>query len=227
MQIDLMRHGQTLSGAVLRGSLDDPLTPAGWQAMQAAFERHGPWDRILSSPLQRCWQAAAIGAQMQGIPLHIEPALREMHFGAWEGCSAAALMQSAPDALAAFWRDPWQHTPPGAEPLAQMAARVLGLWDRLACQYPQQRLLLVTHGGVIRLLLCHLQQRPWTQLLEMEVPHAGIYRITHDSQVPLWRHHPDAVTGNAEHPLRNEAAGLVLFKRYAQRVLCAPREATP
>lgn len=184
--IDLMRHGQTLSGPVLRGSLDDPLTVQGWQAMQAALTHHGPWHRIISSPLQRCWQAAAIWSQTQGIPLHVEAALREMHFGAWEGCSAAALMQTAPEALADFWRDPLHHSPPGAEPLAQMSVRVLTVWEKLRHQYRGERLLLVTHGGVIRLILRHLQQGPWAQLLEIDVPHAGIYRITHDTQVPLW-----------------------------------------
>ena len=54
VQLDLLRHGETELGGGLRGSLDDALTALGWAQMRDAVQGKGPWDRIVSSPLQRC-----------------------------------------------------------------------------------------------------------------------------------------------------------------------------
>ena len=54
LYLDLLRHGETELGGGLRGSLDDALTATGWQQMREAVQGRGPWDRVLSSPLQRC-----------------------------------------------------------------------------------------------------------------------------------------------------------------------------
>ncbi|WP_183144037.1 histidine phosphatase family protein, partial [Pseudomonas syringae group genomosp. 3] len=54
VRLDLLRHGETELGGGLRGSLDDALTDLGWQQMRSAVIDGGPWDRIVSSPLQRC-----------------------------------------------------------------------------------------------------------------------------------------------------------------------------
>ena len=54
VRLDLLRHGETELGGGLRGSLDDALTELGWSQMREAVIGQGPWDRIVSSPLQRC-----------------------------------------------------------------------------------------------------------------------------------------------------------------------------
>jgi hypothetical protein len=63
LHLDLLRHGETELGGGLRGSLDDALTALGWAQMRDAVWRGGPWDRIVSSPLQRCalfaWELSA------------------------------------------------------------------------------------------------------------------------------------------------------------------------
>ncbi|KIZ32850.1 alpha-ribazole phosphatase, partial [Stutzerimonas stutzeri] len=53
-RIDLLRHGETERGGGFRGSLDDALTDRGWQQMREAVDGAGPWDALISSPLQRC-----------------------------------------------------------------------------------------------------------------------------------------------------------------------------
>ena len=99
VQLDLLRHGETELGGGLRGSLDDALTPLGWAQMRDAVKGGGPWDRIVSSPLQRCALfARELSAQLD-IPLSFDKNLQELHFGAWEGQSAAALMQTDEQAL--------------------------------------------------------------------------------------------------------------------------------
>ena len=97
--LELLRHGETELGGGLRGSLDDALTAAGWAQLRAAVIEGGPWDRLISSPLQRCARFAEELAAQQSLPLSLEPDLQELHFGDWEGRSTAELMQTAADDL--------------------------------------------------------------------------------------------------------------------------------
>lgn len=176
--IDLLRHGETVGGACFRGSTDDPLTEDGWTQMRDAAEKAGScWDRIISSPLKRCADFACELGQQHSIPVSHDEQFQEMHFGAWEGCSVAELMATDADALTHFWNNPLRHTPPQAEPLKDFEARVLTAWQDIVSKHAGENILLVTHGGVIRVLLCHIRQRPIERLLEFEVGHASIPRI--------------------------------------------------
>ena len=187
--IDLLRHGETTGGSRFCGKLDEPLSPHGWRQMHVAVEGAGPWDAIVSSPLSRCADFAWALARRQAIPLDSDDRLREMHFGNWEGRSAAELMAMEPEALTGFWNDPLKHTPPGAEPLTQFQARTLAAWDAVLDRYRHRRVLLITHGGVIRVILGRVLQRSLAHLLRIEVAHASLHRT-------LIHHH--AAGGSAE-----------------------------
>ncbi|AJO80006.1 MULTISPECIES: alpha-ribazole phosphatase family protein [Pseudomonas] len=177
LRLDLLRHGETEFGGGLRGSLDDALTDAGWQQMRAAVAGRGPWDRVVSSPLQRCARfAEELGARL-ALPVVLEADLQELHFGAWEGQSAAALMASDADALGRFWADPYAFTPPQGEPVLAFSTRVLGAVERLYQSYAGERVLLVSHGGVMRLLLARARGLPREQLLSVEVAHGGLFAL--------------------------------------------------
>ncbi|MEX6502592.1 alpha-ribazole phosphatase family protein [Pseudomonas zhanjiangensis] len=178
--LELLRHGETEQGGGLRGSLDDALTETGWAQLRAAVEGAGPWDRLISSPLQRCARFAEELAAQRGLPLSLEPALQELHFGAWEGRSAAELMVSDADALGRFWADPYAFTPPGGEPLVDFEARVLGAVQRLQLRHAGERLLLITHGGVMRLLLAGARGLPQQDLLQVNVAHGQRVRLQLD-----------------------------------------------
>lgn len=177
MILDLLRHGETELGGGLRGSLDDALTALGWAQMRQAVAQAGPWDALVSSPLQRCALFAdELGARL-GLAVRREAGLRELHFGAWEGRSAAQIMQTEAEALGAFWSDPYAFTPPGAEPVLAFAERVLASVAQLAAEHAGQRVLLVTHGGVMRLLLARARGLPREQLLQVEVAHGALMRL--------------------------------------------------
>lgn len=176
MMLDLLRHGETEQGG-LRGSLDDALTEKGWAQMRAAVEAGGPWQVLVSSPLQRCARFAdELGARL-GLPVQREADLQELHFGDWEGCSAAQIMETQADELGRFWADPYGYTPPGGEPVSAFAERVVGAIERLALQHAGKRVLLVTHGGVMRLLLARARGLPKEQLLQVEVGHGALVRL--------------------------------------------------
>lgn len=166
--IALLRHGETQGGACFRGSTDDPLTPLGWQQMRAAASGK-PWTRIVASPLARCAAFAGELATRLAIPLELDERLREMHFGAWEGRTAAELMANDGDALARFWGDPAACPPPGAESLQAFQGRVLAAWRGLRQGASGGRVLLVAHGGVIRTILCQVLGHPLERLLELEL----------------------------------------------------------
>ncbi|SEL41669.1 alpha-ribazole phosphatase [Pseudomonas sp. NFIX51] len=185
LRLDLLRHGETELGGGLRGSLDDALTDAGWQQMRAAVAGRGPWDRLVSSPLQRCARfAEELGARL-ALPVTLDPDLQELHFGAWEGQSAVALMATDAEALGRFWADPYAFTPPQGEPVLAFSARVLGAVERLHQRYAGERVLLVSHGGVMRLLLARARGLPREQLLNVEVAHGALFALTVEAGLVL------------------------------------------
>ena len=185
LHLDLLRHGETELGGGLRGSLDDALTPLGWQQMRDAVVGGGPWSRLVSSPLQRCARfAEELGAQL-GLPVTLEQDLQELHFGAWEGRSAAALMETDAEGLGLFWSDPYAFTPPEGEPVSDFSARVLAAVQRLHQAYAGERVLLVSHGGVMRLLLARARGLPREQLLNVEVGHGGLFSLQVEADVVL------------------------------------------
>ncbi|WP_160106430.1 alpha-ribazole phosphatase family protein [Pseudomonas izuensis] len=178
LRLDLLRHGETELGGGLRGSLDDALTEKGWQQMRAAVMEQGPWDRLVSSPLQRCARFAEELAAHSGLPVEFDPDLRELHFGAWEGQSAVALMETDAEGLGLFWADPYSFTPPQGEPVAEFSARVLAAVARLQAAYAGERVLLISHGGVMRLLLAQARGLPREQLLNVEVGHGALFSLS-------------------------------------------------
>ncbi len=181
LRLDLLRHGETELGGGLRGSLDDALTDTGWAQMREAVVGQGPWDRLISSPLQRCARfAEALGTQLH-LPVQLEKDLQELHFGAWEGQSAAALMETDADGLGLFWADPYAFTPPQGERVADFATRVLAAVERLHVAYAGERLLLISHGGVMRLLLAQARGLPREQLLNVEVGHGAMFSLSVES----------------------------------------------
>jgi alpha-ribazole phosphatase len=185
LRLDLLRHGETELGGGLRGSLDDTLTDKGWAQMRAAVVEQGPWDRLISSPLQRCARFAdELGAQL-GLPVHLDKDLQELHFGAWEGQSAAALMETDAEGLGLFWADPYAFTPPEGEPVEDFSTRVLAAVARLHAAYAGERILLISHGGVMRLLLAQARGLPREQLLNVEVGHGSLFSLSVESGVIL------------------------------------------
>ncbi|CAI8916700.1 alpha-ribazole phosphatase family protein [Pseudomonas sp. IT-P294] len=185
LRLDLLRHGETELGGGLRGSLDDALTSKGWEQMRAAVLEQGPWDRLISSPLQRCARFAEELGAKSGLPVVLDKDLQELHFGAWEGQSAAALMETDAEALGLFWADPYAFTPPDGEPVADFSKRVLAAVERLYAVYAGERILLISHGGVMRLLLAQARGLPREQLLNVEVGHGALFSLSVEAGVTL------------------------------------------
>ena len=176
-RISFLRHGVTTAGNRYCGSSDVALSEEGLAQMWEAVNGRR-WQRIVSSPLQRCAVFARLLAQRLEVSCLEDSRLREMHFGEWEGYSAAELMERTPEVLGAFWNDPLAHPPPGAESLPALRARVLTLWHELKAEAGDEGILLVTHGGPIRILLAEQSSRPLSHLMEIEVGYAQLFDTT-------------------------------------------------
>jgi alpha-ribazole phosphatase len=119
------------------------------------------------------------------LPVQLDKDLQELHFGAWEGQSASALMDTDAEALGLFWADPYSFTPPQGEPVVDFSTRVLAAVERLHVAYAGERVLLISHGGVMRLLLTQARGLPREQLLNVEVGHGALFSLTVESGVLL------------------------------------------
>jgi alpha-ribazole phosphatase len=175
MSIELLRHGDTGQRSY-RGQLDDALSELGWSQLRAAVEGRA-WDAIVSSSLQRCAAFARELSRARGVPLRIDARLAEYHFGAWQGVPIERIAEEQGDALARFWADPVNRPPPGAETFEAFRDRLCGALDDIAAQAAGRRVLVVTHGGVIRLLRCRVERRSYGDMAGIEVPHASLHPL--------------------------------------------------
>jgi alpha-ribazole phosphatase len=171
LTLDLLRHGDAEGSGCYRGRTDVPLTPLGWQQMQAYASRNPGWQCIWHSPLQRCAVPALRIAQALQLECRADDRLQELDFGAWDGRPYAEVWQQEQAAVMAFWQDPDAGPPPGGETLAAFCARLQALENQLLAHAGSAQdsghLLLLTHGGVIRGLLGRhlgLAANKWSQL---------------------------------------------------------------
>lgn len=175
--IDLIRHGEPVGGRCYRGQRDDPLSEKGWQQMWDAVHGKGPWDAIISSPLQRCAGfARALGERME-IPVQLDERLMEVGFGEWEGRTPDQLRREDPEGFRRFFDDPVTNRPFGAEPLEAFYDRVAAGWRDFLQAYTGNHALVVGHAGVIRAILCHVLEMPLASMYRIQVQNAGITRV--------------------------------------------------
>ena len=187
LYLDFLRHGETSLSHTLRGKTDDALTEKGWMQMQSTIaqaEQTGQaWDVIYSSPLQRCRLFAEQWVEQKQLPLFIEPNLQEMDFGEWEAQPTDRLYQQFPNELVQFWQTPLSFTPPQAESLMAFKSRVVESIQILTQQmYAQgwQRALIISHGGVIKLLKCQALKQHDNDLLKMSAELGQLNRFVFD-----------------------------------------------
>ena len=175
--VDFLRHGECQGGEVFRGATDLALSETGWQQMWAATSPAQPWQQIVSSPLSRCAQFAEKLGQAKSIPVALCDDLREIHFGCWEGRPIAEVWQQQPELIGRYFADPGSVTPQGGEPMDMARRRLASAWRQILREYSGRHLLLVHHGGTIRLLLAHLLQMPLQAVTNISVPYAGLSRL--------------------------------------------------
>jgi probable phosphoglycerate mutase len=174
--IILVRHGRTIlteshriSG---RGGEDPQLSEAGIEDAQAVAEEltkvshSGPYAKglkpsvVVSSPIARTRETAAIVATRLGIPVEINEDIAEISFGEWDGHTNQEVAENWPDDYEQ-WRGDVKISPPGGESLEEFDVRVQnGLADILE-KYEGQTVIVVSHVMPIRGFLKSALQAGW------------------------------------------------------------------
>ena len=134
----LVRHGETDWNAEgrLQGQTDTPLNDYGRRQARALAEQLDgrPFDALYASDLSRARETAEIIAARLGLPVELDPDLREKNWGSWEG-----LTTTERDAVEFVGESTEAHR-----------ERTLAALHRIAALHPDGSVLVVTHGGSIR-----------------------------------------------------------------------------
>jgi len=166
MRILLARHGETswnVEGRHQGQGFDIPLSAVGQAQGLALGERlRGvPLARAVASPLLRARATAELALGSRVGLLGLDPALVEISHGAWEGRLASEIRDGYPELQRAWREAPHTVTLPGGESLQDVLDRA---WPAFcsACAGlgPEETLLVVTHDGVNRVLLCRILGLP-------------------------------------------------------------------
>lgn len=175
--VDLLRHGECEGGNIYRGSTDVALSDTGWQQLRQQTSDTPGWQSIISSPLQRCARFSEELAKRLALPLQVAPAFQEVHFGDWEGQDIADVWREQGNHVRRFFADPINAAPPNGEALHNFERRVLAGWHLMLEQHQGNHILLVAHGGTIRILLAQVLGMPLSRISNLEVPYASASRI--------------------------------------------------
>ncbi|MDD2431320.1 MAG: histidine phosphatase family protein [Firmicutes bacterium] len=154
--IYLVRHGITQYNLENRfqGHLDIPLSHEGVkQATKLArYLENNKIDAIYTSDLKRAVQTADYVAQAINLKLKILPSLREVDVGELEGLKWHEVKRNYPE----WVRTGHNYGYPGGETRSEIERRVYNIWDSLIKRHSSDNIVLVTHGGIIKALICHL-----------------------------------------------------------------------
>lgn len=181
--IGLLRHGPTAWNREKRiqGTSDTPLEPNfDPRPWRHALDAHGPWDRVLSSPLRRARDTARLLFPER--EAEVVPGLREQDWGAWTGLTVAGLRRDHPGLVETQEARGWDFTPPGGESRRQVLDRALAAIGEAARGRGGERILAVTHLGVIKILLNHLEDSPFLPGDSADVAKRALHLLAFDGE---------------------------------------------
>ncbi len=181
-----IRHGETAWNAEMRmqGQLDIPLNDVGLRQAQrvgaALADEH--IDAIHSSDLARALQTAEPLAQRLGLPIGLEPGLRERCFGVFQGLTFDEVKARWPDESRRWRQREPDFAPEGAESLRVFAARAVAAAALIAAAHAGQTVVIVTHGGVLDSLYRAAARVGLQSSRSWLLANAGINRLLYTQQ---------------------------------------------
>lgn len=176
----LARHGSVEPRRRGRfvGSSDVPLGERGRAEAEflAGLARERKPGRLVSSPLQRAMDTARVVAGRIKVEVEVDEDLREIDFGRWEGKTFDEIQACDPD-IAQQWAEGGEDFEfPEGERLAAFFARTRAAVERLA-RAPEDTVMAVAHGGLVRSALCHLLGLDYGRCLAFAVKPASLTGI--------------------------------------------------
>ena len=167
MIVYLLRHGTPVGGRMYRGNLfDDPLTEEGWNQMKLSVADLS-FDTITTSPMKRCSEFANYISKKSKIPCSIIEDFKEIGFGDWQGKTSH---QIGEEIVERFKDDPINNPINNAENLYDFEKRVIKNYlEILNNLNPKNKLLIITHAGVIRIIKSYILKLPIEKMFTMNV----------------------------------------------------------
>lgn len=157
--LGFLRHGPTAwnQAKKIQGIRDIPLDAAHFSAepWQQLLARYGPWDQVVTSPLSRCQQTCDL--LLPGQPHEVDADLQEQDWGDWTGSTLRQIAKDSPGSIEAQEHRGWNFTPPGGESRREVLTRTLAAINRITQNRDGKRILFITHLGVIKVLINHLE----------------------------------------------------------------------
>ncbi|MGW0081564.1 bifunctional RNase H/acid phosphatase [Streptomyces sp. NPDC003393] len=182
----LLRHGETpltpqkrFSGS---GGTDPSLSAVGREQAEkaaVALARRGTIQAVVSSPLARARETAAVVAAGLGLDVTVDDGLRETDFGAWEGLTFAEVRERHPDDLDAWLASADAAPTGGGESFAATATRIAATRDKLVAAHAGRTVLLVTHVTPIKTFVRLALGAPPQSLFRMELSAASLSAVAY------------------------------------------------
>jgi alpha-ribazole phosphatase len=184
----LIRHGEPADHAKNRcyGTLDIGLSENGRRQMShvAQHLEADPAAVIFASPSSRAQQSASILAANQSRPIEIIEDFREMNFGDFEGLTYDEIATRYPDLYRQWMESPTEIHFPNGENFAAMQSRVLRAFKKILHESEGQTIMIVSHGGVNRILIAWALQMPPESIFRVAQDYAAINLITFIGSTP-------------------------------------------
>jgi broad specificity phosphatase PhoE len=156
-RIFLVRHGATVLTAEDRfaGSTDVELSDEGRAQARCVGERLGRESiaAVYASPMKRTRDTAAHVAGPLGLDVRVEPGLREIDHGRWEGLTRREVEERFGEEYASWEQDPYTFAPERGESGLAVMARALPVIRAIVLAHRGQNVAVISHKATIRLLI--------------------------------------------------------------------------
>ncbi len=177
----LIRHPQTDWNAEGRyqGQTDVPLNEVGRAQSRevAAALATTAITAVYASDLRRARELAEAIASAAGVPLHLDPRLREIDQGEWEGLLGKEVRDRWPDLLERRSVDPGGFAPPGGERFTDVRSRVLACVAGGLGAHEGEPVAIASHGLALAIVRAQYERLPWVTVWDLILPNATPYAI--------------------------------------------------
>ena len=154
----LIRHGRTdwNDEGRYQGQADPRLNRQGWLDAYAAALKLSDvcFDAVYASDLRRAQQTAHVFADLAGLLLQLDPRLREICQGEWQGLLISEIQERFPELFTRWKSDPLNMRLPGGETLRELENRLTAALDDIAAAHPGRTVAVFTHKLPIAILRC-------------------------------------------------------------------------
>jgi probable phosphoglycerate mutase len=178
MQVIIVRHGQTQWNIrkIRQGHLDSELTDKGVAQVRALGQRlaRESFTALYSSDLGRALHTARMIAAVTGHEIVTDERLRERHLGVFQGLSGDEIKDKHPEEYRMHRTLGPEYVIPGGESVRQQVARNVDCLDEIALKHPGEKVVVVTHGGVVSGLFRHALDIPLDAPRRFEFVNAGL-----------------------------------------------------